>query len=82
MSEDKVRPMLRAFVNALADALGIPMSFRQATNHPYTCTCIQCLDWWATVGPEDDPDAPGSFGPFSRDIVEIYCGIRGKEVWW
>ena len=28
--------------------------FDQASNHPYSCGCDLCKEWWAAVPPEDD----------------------------
>lgn len=30
--------------------------FDAASNHPYTCRCPICLEWWTQVPPEDDDE--------------------------
>lgn len=34
--------------------------FAAASNHPYSCDCPICLEWWDQVGPEIDDQETGT----------------------
>lgn len=38
----------------------IGLDFMEESNHSGSCRCDLCLQWWATLGPDDD----GKYGPF------------------
>lgn len=48
----------------LKDRLGISNDFAEATNHPYTCRCDKCREWWRKMGPDDD-----GYGPFTEEEI-------------
>jgi hypothetical protein len=50
--------------------------FAEATNHPYTCTCDKCREWWVQMGPEDE----GVFGPFGDQLWEEFAAQLGVTV--
>ena len=31
-------------------------NFKEASNHPYECTCKICKEWWELMGPEPEID--------------------------
>lgn|GEM_PF-2222466 len=52
-----------------------------ASDHPYTCRCRVCLQWWAHCGPEwEDEDVPAGYGPFTKDEVNAEQRRLGIEV--
>lgn len=51
------------FMTGLSKLVGD--DFREATEHPGTCRCELCLQWWATISPNDD----GKYGPFTKAEV-------------
>lgn len=75
-------PALQSFLDSFAESCGIPADFIAAGDHPYTCRCQKCLDWWASMGPDGEPDESGAFGPFSRGEIEDYCEKIGGAIWW
>ena len=58
-------PGLTAFLQAMANEAGISQEFMDASDHPYTCTCAKCAQWWREMGP--DPDT-GEYGPFGKEL--------------
>lgn len=48
-------------IRAMAKSVGA--DFVVASDHPYTCTCDLCREWWRKVGPED-----GLYGPFGESL--------------
>lgn len=63
-------PQIQALLDELAAQAGISQSFIEAGDHPITCRCVKCLEWWATM-PDEDPEHP-SCGPFTVQEVEAY----------
>ena len=62
-----------AFRKSLAAELGIAPDEAEALvaadRHPYSCSCAECLRWWALMGPDpDSPDGDG-YGPFTEAEV-------------
>jgi len=57
---------LQAFLDALVERGGISEGFADSTDHPYSCTCDQCREWWRKMGPEED----GQYGPFGTSLDE------------
>lgn len=59
----------------LAAALGIPKEEQVVldvgSNHPYTCKCSVCLEWWLQMGPEDDGTPEGSYGPSTKAEIDV-----------
>jgi len=41
--------------------------FSEASNHPYTCRCDACREWWLAMG--HDPDM-GRYGPFTEEEID------------
>lgn len=50
-------------VRALAQAVG--PHFVEASDHPYSCTCEKCRQWWKGMGKDPDTD---SYGPFGKEL--------------
>ena len=75
-------PALQAFLDALAEKAGIEQEFIDSSAHPYSCKCLKCLNWWAKMGPDGEPDDKYAFGPFARREVEDYCTANDIQVWW
>ena len=65
---------LQQLVSDMAYRAGVPDSVMEASNHPYTCKCPQCLQWWVECGPEDTGDG-WSFGPFTQSEYEAGGGV-------
>lgn len=69
-------PVFQALLNELAKAL--PEEKRTAivegSNHPYTCCCDICLQWWVAMGPEPLDDGIWGFGPFTWEEFEAAGG--------
>lgn len=64
----------------LARILGIPKETQDVldsgSNHPFSCKCQTCKEWWWAMGPDDDSKRP--YGPF--EIEEIEDGSpKGEE---
>jgi hypothetical protein len=53
----------------LQEALDISVDFAEASDHPITCKCDKCRDWWRVMWIEDDPDSLESC-PFSKEELE------------
>lgn len=62
--EHYVVPLDR-FLEVLKQEFDISGSFEEASDHPYTCTCDKCRDWWRKMGPDPDTD---EYGPFGKSI--------------
>jgi len=58
---------LRPFQQWLRELLNVDPLFAEASDHPYTCRCNKCLQWWKTVGP--DPDT-ARYGPFTKEEID------------
>ncbi len=66
--------------NPLAELVQVVGSdFAMASDHPYTCRCGACLNWWATVGPEEGLDGELHYGPFSAEEVQAATEILKKS---
>ena len=63
---------IQALLDSFASEAGISPDFVAACEHPYDCTCHKCLTWWASIGPDGDPDEPGAYGPFTKADIEAY----------
>ena len=57
---------LQELMDSVAKDWGISPEFREASDHPYTCRCDGCKDWWRKMGPDDDE----GYGPFTREEIE------------
>ena len=57
-----------------AHQFGIDDSFIEASDHPYTCGCSKCKNWWVDMGP--DPDT-GRCGPFTLEEINVVRRVRG-----
>jgi hypothetical protein len=62
-------PAMQSFVDNMRETLGISDEFAAASEHPYTCRCDICKQWWIDMGPED-PDEEPSYGPFTVEEIE------------
>jgi hypothetical protein len=65
---------LQQLVADLAYKAGIRDSVMEASNHPYTCRCANCLQWWLACGPEHTANG-WSFGPFTQAEYESAGGF-------
>lgn len=45
-------------------------TFAAASDHPYSCTCQSCREWWLGMGPDPDDMA---FGPFGDSLWKDYA---------
>ena len=64
---------LQQFIDNLKKNAGISDAFAAASNHPGTCRCIDCLDWWIAMGADPDTE---KYGPFTDEEIEA----RKKEM--
>lgn len=55
---------LQKKVRSVFDGL-VASDFMDASDHNYRCKCQKCLQWWVTIGPEDNGDG-WSYGPFTE----------------
>ena len=63
-------PAIQTFLDRLIETVpGITVEFADASDHPYTCRCHICRNWWLSMGP--DPDT-NKFGPFGTELQEEY----------
>jgi len=69
---------MQAFVESLKQTLNVSNDFVELSDHPYSCRCEKCLQWWVSMGPEDLGHGWG-FGPFTEQefikaggVVESY----------
>ena len=84
-ARERRAPGLQALLDNIAQSAGIEPDFVASGDHPYTCRCDKCLAWWATMGPDGDPDDPDvspSFGPFKRSEIEAFCTEVDRPMWW
>ncbi len=58
---------LQKFLDLMAYDLGISQGFVEASDHPYTCKCEKCKEWWKKMGPNSGTDA---YGPFTAEEIE------------
>jgi len=63
MTEEKG---LQDFLDAMAREWDISPEFQQSSNHPYSCKCASCADWWRKMGPDED-----GYGPFTKEELGI-----------
>lgn len=43
--------------------------FDAASNHPYSCRCELCKEWWKACGPEmEDDETEDGYGPFGDSL--------------
>ena len=45
---------LSPWKKSLKEALNISDDFAEASDHPITCRCEICQDWWRTMWDDDD----------------------------
>ena len=45
--------------------------FDEASNHPYECQCLICIEWWKEVGPECEEDFDDSAPIFALVLTVI-----------
>lgn len=64
MNTTQRTPALQTFLDAFASNTEISPDFVESSDHPYSCTCDKCREWWREMGPEDD----GTFGPFGETL--------------
>jgi len=63
---------LDAFKNALRNIIGedVANTLDAGSDHPFSCTCKKCWEWWRLMGPDED----GNYGPFGKELPEVYQG--------
>ena len=70
-------PSLQRFLDGMLERMHLGKEQARVlvdgSDHPYQCRCPTCLEWWATMGPEEG----GSWGPFTEK--EIQEARRGNE---
>jgi hypothetical protein len=65
--------MTQSRLQALLDQFAVRFDTSvEASDHSYGCRCPKCLEWWATVGPDEDDDGNPTWGPFTEDEIEAY----------
>ena len=64
-------PALQAFISQFKTAVGISDAFANACDHPFTCRCAACLEWWATMGADEND----IYGPFTKTEIEAYLTL-------
>lgn len=71
---------IQAVLDAMVQADPSLAALLENSNHPYSCTCDGCLDWWISMGPEDvDADGTLHFGPFSQDRIAERLGADAEQ---
>ena len=60
-------PNLQNFLDDYAQQHGISKEFVECSDHPYTCRCDGCKDWWRKMGPDDED----GYGPFTAEELGI-----------
>ena len=65
-------PALQNLLDAFAEEFDIPQRFRDASEHRYNCRCDKCLSWWASMGPDGEPEEEGAWGPFTWEEIKEY----------
>lgn len=65
-----------AALRAQMEEIGVDVdAIEEGSNHPYTCRCDTCRQWWRNIGPELDLDGDGNevrtYGPFKAEEIEI-----------
>lgn len=58
-------PTLQDSIDRLREYLSTSKDFIDASNHPYSCRCDKCRDWWKAVGPDR-----ASYGPFTKEEID------------
>lgn len=43
----------------------VSSDFAEASNHPYTCTCPICREWWKIMGTDEE-----GYGPFGNSMEQ------------
>lgn len=74
-------PTPQSLAGFLADKFGISTDFRSASNHPYSCTCSGCRNWWLQMGPDPDNSPERAFGPFHDSLWPAYAAKYGCTVY-
>ena len=70
---------LQDFTEMLRKQFDIGDDFVAASEHPASCKCSICLNWWAKMGPEDPEMDTGRMypsAPFTDEEIEA----RRKEL--
>ena len=57
----KRAPKLQSMLDKLADKFNISSEFIEASDHPYSCKCDQCAEWWLQMGRDPDTKQYGAF---------------------
>jgi hypothetical protein len=65
-------PALQAFLDAFAAQAGIKADFIEASDHPGSCACAICFDWWVEMGNDEE-----GYGPFDPAIAKAEQAKRG-----
>jgi len=72
-------PRLQQFLDDYAEEHGISQAVVEGSDHAYSCRCRVCLEWWATVGPQEDVEWEPQWGPFSREEIEGFLEEKDGE---
>jgi hypothetical protein len=59
---------LQRMLDQFAKEFDIPESVVQGADHPYSCRCDTCFEYWVNIGPDPDTER---YGPFTREEVEF-----------
>lgn len=70
MNDIQRTPALQAVIDAMEKEFGITDEFQESSNHPYSCRCDKCLNWWRIMGPDEDDNGDPFYGPFTKEEVE------------
>lgn len=74
--------MDRNTMDKLAESLGIDKKTQaildEGSDHPYTCRCPTCLQWWVAMGAANPGDGDDDFGPFTKEEV-IEAGYKEED---
>ena len=55
---------LQQLLDNVAKEWEIPESFNESSDHPYSCRCDGCREWWKRIGPDPEDN---SYGPFTKE---------------
>jgi len=68
-------PQIEAFLEGLRQRANMSeptaRMLLEGSDHPYTCRCDICREWWAALGPEDLGDDKKGYGPFTEAEIRV-----------
>lgn len=68
-------PAIQAILDQMIEQEPTLVGLLAGADHPYSCRCAQCLQYWVGVGPEEEGPDEWGFGPFTREEFEAAGGI-------